>query len=341
MIKQTIQISPNYEEILNQYKNFYERLGSNRNLNVSGIDVYDIDEEIGSGTITLININDDYMLTLYDYKMNVDVITDFHLTENYFEIEYCLMGSMYIQDKNKVNKFETNQLSVSLTKTMEGKIIRNKDEYYQGVSIVSKQSTIQSLFDDEKDNVWEKTINQLSKEKKYQYYLGEASSVEIAEAFSQILSCKLSYSLRPLYYESKIQEILVLIISKEVIIKEKIRQTDLTEYEIRQITKIPSYLMTHRYDLPNLKELTQIFKIGEEKLRKGFKLIYEDTIYSYHRNTILKRGADLLLRSNLSVDEIAMDLGYSSASNFVVAFKNKYHITPLKYREASLLYEVS
>ena len=198
MIKQTIQISPDYEEILNQYKNFYERLGSNRNLNVSDIDVYDIDEEIGSGTITLININDDYMLTLYDYKMNVDVITDFHLTENYFEIEYCLMGSMYIQDKNKVNKFETNQLSVSLTKTMEGKIIRKKGEYYQGVSIVSKQSTIQNLFEDEKDNVWEKTINQLSKEKKYQYYLGEASSVEIAETFSQILSCKLSHSLRPL-----------------------------------------------------------------------------------------------------------------------------------------------
>ncbi len=65
-------------------------------------------------------------------------------------------------------------------------------------------------------------------------------------------------------------------------------------------------------------------------------MIFGDTIYSYHRKNILKLAADALIQSDRTLNEIADDLEYSNASNFIPAFKNKYKKTPLKYRESSL-----
>ncbi len=43
------------------------------------------------------------------------------------------------------------------------------------------------------------------------------------------------------------------------------------------------------------------------------------------------------LHSAPTINEIAYDSGYSSPSNFCAAFKKQYGVTPLKYRESSLL----
>uniref|UniRef100_UPI003260E266 helix-turn-helix domain-containing protein n=1 Tax=Clostridium sp. NkU-1 TaxID=1095009 RepID=UPI003260E266 len=72
-----------------------------------------------------------------------------------------------------------------------------------------------------------------------------------------------------------------------------------------------------------------------KKLTKGFKLVYGDTIFSYHRKFSLQRAASMLLNTEKSINDIAYEIGYSSSSNFCAAFKKQYGITPLKYRESS------
>lgn len=44
-------------------------------------------------------------------------------------------------------------------------------------------------------------------------------------------------------------------------------------------------------------------------------------------------AATLLEQKDISIEECAAKCGYASASSFISAFKNKYHITPKKYRE--------
>ena len=45
-----------------------------------------------------------------------------------------------------------------------------------------------------------------------------------------------------------------------------------------------------------------------------------------------RRAAELLSESNLSIVEIASAVGYNSASQFGVAFKRRYHLTPSQFR---------
>ena len=44
-----------------------------------------------------------------------------------------------------------------------------------------------------------------------------------------------------------------------------------------------------------------------------------------------------MINTDNMINEIAYDSGYSSPSNFCAAFKKQYGVTPLKYRESSLL----
>jgi len=99
-------------------------------------------------------------------------------------------------------------------------------------------------------------------------------------------------------------------------------------------------LLAKPFELPNLLTLAEMLVINPKKLTKGFKRVYGDTIYNYHRKFSLQRASAMLLDTEKSINEISYEIGYSSPSNFCAAFKKQYGVTPLKYREASLLRNV-
>ena len=142
---------------------------------------------------------------------------------------------------------------------------------------------------------------------------------------------------RTLFYESKVMEVFSLIISNEVVKYEGCDVVALSPYELQKIKDIPQMLLEQPFELPNLLSLAENLAINPKKLTKGFKLVYGDTIFSYHRKLALSRAASMLLNTDNTINEIAYDSGYSSPSNFCTAFKKQYGVTPLKYRESSLL----
>ncbi len=42
------------------------------------------------------------MLLVYDYVFHEDIVTVFDLAEDYFEIEYCVGGCMYIEEEKRL-----------------------------------------------------------------------------------------------------------------------------------------------------------------------------------------------------------------------------------------------
>jgi AraC-like DNA-binding protein len=74
------------------------------------------------------------------------------------------------------------------------------------------------------------------------------------------------------------------------------------------------------------------------KLKQDFKKIFGKSIYSYHRDVCLKRATDMLLDTDKSVFEIAIDAGYSNSGNFCNAFKKHYGVSPGRYRQKGGLF---
>lgn len=327
--------------MLEQYRKLHEQIGCARFLpnhyEWAGV-VYDIKPEYGKGTIQLYTLLGNMMLLIFDYVFFEDIETEFDLTGDYFEIEYCIDGCMYIREENAGDTFlGANHLSLSLSQDMRGTVKHCAHQKYQGVSITASKSAISSYFGSTGIGLWKDTIEKLGAPLRSEYYLGMNTPPEIAAVFLQIFNCRLPAKSRTLFYESKVMETLSMIVSNEVMKHETYELTALTPYELQKIKEIPQILLEQPFELPSILSLSRQLVINPKKLTKGFRLIYGDTIFSYHRKFSLQRASSMLLETEKTINEIAYEIGYSSPSNFCAAFKKQYGSTPLHYRESSLL----
>ena len=85
---------------------------------------------------------------------------------------------------------------------------------------------------------------------------------------------------------------------------------------------------------PSLQELANEIGLNIKKLKEGFKQIYGDTVYSFLFDYKMEHSRKLLETNQYNVNEVGNQLGYSSASHFIAAFKKKFGITPKKYLQS-------
>lgn len=86
------------------------------------------------------------------------------------------------------------------------------------------------------------------------------------------------------------------------------------------------------YDL-SASEVAQQFEISKEYLtrllKKNTQLNFRDLL----RTIRLKRAYDLLLNTDYSVTDIALECGFPNVNSFIKSFKDSYQKTPAAYRK--------
>ncbi|HMH21665.1 MAG TPA: AraC family transcriptional regulator [Puia sp.] len=69
------------------------------------------------------------------------------------------------------------------------------------------------------------------------------------------------------------------------------------------------------------------------KLNFLFKSMHGMTISEYIRNKRIEKSKEMIADNAKSISQIAYEIGYSSISNYILAFKKIYQITPGKYKK--------
>jgi len=80
-------------------------------------------------------------------------------------------------------------------------------------------------------------------------------------------------------------------------------------------------------------ELSEMFGISPTALKKKFSAVYGTSIYAYLREYRLQEAQKELLRTELSVMDIACGVGYESPAKFSSAFKSECGMTPTQFRK--------
>ncbi len=83
---------------------------------------------------------------------------------------------------------------------------------------------------------------------------------------------------------------------------------------------------------PTIEALSWQLKMNSQKLKAGFSYYYHMTIGEYIAALKMSLAATLLCTTELSIAEIAHEVGYGYTSNFSKKFQQTYSCTPLKYR---------
>ncbi len=103
------------------------------------------------------------------------------------------------------------------------------------------------------------------------------------------------------------------------------------ERVVEKIKKAKQIMIDNINEPPTVEELAETVDLPINLFKKSFKAFYGAPVYKYLLNYKLDLARQLLLSGQYSVKEIAYQMGYSAPTHFVVAFKNKFGITPKKY----------
>jgi AraC-like DNA-binding protein len=104
-----------------------------------------------------------------------------------------------------------------------------------------------------------------------------------------------------------------------------------TEYDRERIIFARDYLLTHMDAPPTLIQLSAIAGINEFKLKRGFKEMFNQSVFAYLAEVRLEMARRALLEKKKTVTRIAFELGYASLQHFSKAFKDKFGKPPAKY----------
>lgn len=99
-----------------------------------------------------------------------------------------------------------------------------------------------------------------------------------------------------------------------------------------RIAKAVQHMNRHYESNLTLKNYADMCAMSKYHFLRVFEKIVGSTPLEYRNNIRLEHAADLLLEERLAVEQISSMVGYSSASYFSSAFKQKYALSPKQYQ---------
>lgn len=103
------------------------------------------------------------------------------------------------------------------------------------------------------------------------------------------------------------------------------------EDNVEKIKKANQIIIDNMAEPPSMQELADEIGLSLSKLKEGFKHIYGESVFNFLLDYKLEFARKQLLSKKYNVSEISLQVGYSTSSHFISAFKKKYGTTPKQY----------
>ena len=163
------------------------------------------------------------------------------------------------------------------------------------------------------------------------YYDDAEIKPTVGIVLQQIINSNINSSIRELYVKGKVYELLSLHFQKDETAEGEYCPFLVDEQNVLKIRKAKEIIISRMAEPPSLQELANEIGLNIKKLKEGFKQIYGDTVYSFLFDYKMEHSRRLLETNQYNVNEVGLQVGYSTSSHFIAAFKKKFGTTPKKY----------
>lgn len=150
-----------------------------------------------------------------------------------------------------------------------------------------------------------------------------------------------SYLIKPFHFQYLKEKIRNLLYNRRIL-RENHQQElvsfpeygHLSKMDQEFIQKFLTYIQANyqRYDL-QVTDLSEEMNLSRSQLYRKVKSLLGESINEVIQQTRLSRAEILLSESDLSISEIAYQVGYTSPDYFTTVFKSKYNVVPSQYRK--------
>ena len=102
------------------------------------------------------------------------------------------------------------------------------------------------------------------------------------------------------------------------------------------ISKLISQINTENYITKSVSEIIALTNYSHGFVCREFKKYIGSTLQNYLNGVKLSYSLSLLYEKDLSIEAIAEKLNYCEVTNYIIAFKKKFGITPSKWRKNNI-----
>lgn len=113
-------------------------------------------------------------------------------------------------------------------------------------------------------------------------------------------------------------------------IKKRKKEASLNE----KFAEVSEYISKHYQEDLSVEELAKSFRMSYSYFAAKFKEYYGQTCKEMILAVRLQKAEDLLRFTDFDLTYISQETGFCDCSHFIKAFKQKYGVTPFKYRKA-------
>jgi AraC family transcriptional activator of pyochelin receptor len=286
-------------------------------------------KNVGKSSFDEINLEIGFYVLHFQNESNEVQNFEREINSTFIQIHFCLRGN---------SKFLFNSGSYTFDVLDNRSILLYNPQRILPINLeIQPKTTLISLLIS-----IEKFHSLFSKEAGYIPFLSDKNSnrkyyddAEIKPTVSivlqQIINSNINSSVRELYVKGKVYELLSLHFQKDETAEGEYCPFLVDEENVLKIRKAKEIIIENMSEPPSLQELANEVGLNTKKLKEGFKQIYGDTVFSFLFDYKMEHSRRLLETNLYNVNEVGLQVGYSTSSHFIAAFKKKFGTTPKKY----------
>ena len=286
-----------------------------KNIAIGAVQDFLVDE----GIIFLKLSNNNDLESLFDY--NID--------KSHIQFHFCLKGDSKFQFNNGSYSFPVASGNSILlyNRHQELPIKASLAANSLVLSVLISIKKFHSLFSNQADQI--SFLNQDNIGNKF--YKEKKLAPMISVVLNQMVQQSVHQSMYKLYLRAKVFELMSLYFNKDKEMDIEQCPFLVDDKNIKKIRNAKEIIISRMTEPPTLTDLATEVEISLKKLKEGFKQVYGASVYVFLLDYKMQVSKRLLSSGNYNVNEVALKVGYSTATHFINAFKKKFGTTPKKY----------
>lgn len=276
---------------------------------------------IGEGYFKDVPIVDGLNLYIVNMKIHRDLNVLGGFDKEFLMFSSIYEGSVNYEDKilQKKFNFKKGQTNLSYAKYEEGEEYYKTGQEFKYVTVFCNNDFVQ------RNNTLNKIFNKDKKREHFRFNGFNSNSHMVAK---EIFDNPYEGDFEKFYLENKTMDLIFYGLNEYINENKKIKSSFLNEEDIIRIKIAKDILLQNYMNPPSICELSKKVAVNEFKLKKGFKLVYNETIYGYLLDFRMKKAYQLIQDDIYSLGEVSKLIGYKCQSSFTVAFIKKFGILP-------------
>ena len=238
------------------------------------------------------------------------------------------------EDRQTKRLMLNNTLLVDGTLSGGRSIVMVKNEIFEIFQLALSSSLLESLLNEYLADFSDKIKNFCNRKSRDRNQIGIILPIESREemCIREITNCPLDINIQDEYTKLKVNELILYYFQRMVNggVLEVSEDRKITANEKEKLIAVKTFLEENNKKDLDYKHVCELAEMNKQTLNEVFQRVFGHSITRYYRTQKMQSAYHMLLdlEKDMSVNEVAFELGFSSVSSFSRAFFNEFNIRP-------------